>query len=373
MTRVLVTGSKGFIGSNLCLRLSERKDIELIEFHREHSLEALESMIFDADFIFHLAGENKPKSLEGFQISNVALTKKICELVLKNKKKIPIVFSSSTQAELDNSYGRSKKEAEDLLASFSVAAENPVAIYRLPGVFGKWSRPNYNSVVSTFCFNIANNKEIEIHDPDSKLLLTYIDDVINLFFQYFDETADKLIFPKIYPKYEVTIQELAVTILAFRDSRQNLISENVGTGLTRALYSTYLSYFTQSQVSYSLESHCDDRGMFVEILKTKESGQFSFFTINPGVTRGQHYHHTKTEKFLVVRGVAKFRFKNLLSKESSEVIASANELMIVESIPGWAHDISNPTDEEVLVMLWANEIFNPENPDTIEYNLDEIK
>jgi len=371
MRRILVTGSKGFLGSNVCLKLSEDHNNKIIEFHRETPIATLENLIPKVDFIIHLAGENKPKNVKDFQISNVHLTARICEIVQKNRKKIPIIFSSSTQAILDNPYGKSKKDAEDLLTSFSKNTGNPVAIYRLPGIFGKWSRPNYNSVVATFCFNIANNKKIEIHDPDANISLIYIDDVMNLFEQYLNNTDSRLIYPDISPTYEVNVSELAETIKAFKESRNNLISENVGTGFQRALYSTYLSYLNISQISYPLISHDDKRGMFVEMLKTKDSGQFSFFTINPGITRGQHYHHTKTEKFLVVRGSATFRFKNLCTEESSQLTVSSSDLVIVESIPGWAHDISNQTDEETLVMLWANENFNPNNPDTIQYSLDE--
>jgi UDP-2-acetamido-2,6-beta-L-arabino-hexul-4-ose reductase len=373
MKKVLITGSKGFLGSNLCLRLSENSSIEVFKFCRESSLDSLEKVIPTVDIIIHLAGENKPELVQDFQTCNVDLTKKICEIVCKNEKKIPIIFSSSTQATLNNPYGNSKRDAENVLSSFFKKTSNPVAIFRLPGVFGKWSRPNYNSVVSTFCYNIANNKKIEIHDPDAKISLVYIDDLIELFCQCVENSVIGLTYPDIKPVYETTVSQLAIIIAAFKDSRKNLISENVGTGFTRALYSTYLSYLDHSQISYPLISHQDDRGKFVEILKTKDAGQFSFFTINPGVTRGQHYHHTKTEKFLVVKGLAKFRFKNLLTNERSEFSVSGNDHVVVESIPGWAHDISNPAQEEALVMLWANENFNPENPDTIGYSLDESK
>ncbi len=371
MINVLITGSKGFLGSNLCLRLSEDHNIQIHEFHRGTPSSELEILIPKADFIIHLAGENKPKNINDFQTTNINLTKRLCEIIKNHNKKIPILFSSTTQVTLDNPYGKSKKEAEDILSTLVKDTGNPVAIFRLPGVFGKWCRPNYNSVVATFCFNIANNMDIEIHNPDAKITLVYIDDVINLFLQYINKTFTNLTYPKIIHTYDTSVLDLANIIKAFKESRKNLISENVGTGFTRALYATYLSYLNISQISYPLISHRDDRGMFVEMLKTKHSGQFSFFTINSGVTRGQHYHHSKTEKFLVVKGIAKFRFKNLLTKESSELTVNSEDLTVVESIPGWAHDISNPSNEETLVMLWANENFNPANPDTIGYCLDE--
>jgi UDP-2-acetamido-2,6-beta-L-arabino-hexul-4-ose reductase len=371
MINVLITGSKGFLGSNLCLRLSEDHNIQIHEFHRGTPLSELEILVPTADFIIHLAGENKPKNINDFHSTNVNLTKRLCEIINNHNKEIPILFSSTTQATLDNPYGKSKKEAEDILSTFAKDTGNPVAIYRLPGVFGKWCRPNYNSVVATFCFNIANNIDIEIHNPDAKLTLVYIDDVMNLFLQDIKKTITNLTYPEIIHSYDTSVLDLANKIKAFKESRKNLISENVGTGFTRALYATYLSYLNISQISYPLISHQDDRGMFVEMLKTKNSGQFSFFTINSGVTRGQHYHHSKTEKFIVVKGMAKFRFKNLLTKEFSEFTVNSEDLTVVESIPGWAHDISNPSNEETLVMLWANENFNPANPDTIGYSLDE--
>lgn len=371
MINVLITGSKGFLGSNLCLRLSEEHNIQIQEFHRDTPLSELGILVSTADFIIHLAGENKPKNINDFHSSNVNLTKRLCETIKNHNKKIPILFSSTTQVTLDNPYGKSKKEAEDILSTFAKDTGNPVAIYRLPGVFGKWCRPNYNSVVATFCFNIANNIDIEIHNPDAKITLVYIDDVVNLFLQDIKKTITNLTYPEIIHTYDTSVLDLAKTIKAFKESRKNLISENVGTGFTKALYATYLSYLNISQSTYPLISHRDDRGIFVEVLKTKHSGQFSFFTINPGVTRGQHYHHSKTEKFIVLKGMAKFRFKNLLTKEFSEFTVNSEDLTVVESIPGWAHDISNPFNEEALVMLWANENFNPANPDTIGYSLDE--
>lgn len=372
--RILVTGADGFIGKNLLARLKEDSSFKVSTFLRCDSEESLYQEIFCADAIVHLAGENRPASLEQFDVVNRLLTEKICRILRDLNKKIPIILSSSIQAELDNSYGKSKKAAEIAVMALATENENPIAIYRLPGVFGKWCKPNYNSVVATFCYNIAHELPIQVNESDFLIKLVYIDDVISSFLKYLRSEficgVEKI---TVQPEYSCSIKDLAFQINQFKNCRNTLISEKVGSGFVRALYSTYVSYLPNEKFTYKLSSHVDNRGSFVEVLKTKDSGQFSYFTAHPGITRGGHYHHTKTEKFLVIKGTAKFRFNNIITGERYTVETSNFEPVVVETIPGWAHDITNIGDDELIVMLWANEVFDHNNPDTIMRKMENEK
>ena len=364
--KVLVTGSKGFIGKNLCLRLEEMAEFEIMVSDRKDSIGSLTAKLYEADMVVHLAGENRPINEKEYNKVNFELTQQICNTIQKSGKITPIIFASSTQASKDNSYGKSKLAAENALKLFSDETGNPVIIYRLPGVFGKWCRPNYNSVVATFCYNIAHEKEIKIDDPNFLLTLVYIDDVVDCFVEKLIGSFQKgLDEASVQPEYSTSIGNLAVNIYEFKNCRTSLVSEQVGEGFLRALYSTYVSYFPVTMFSYSLEAHVDERGSFVEMLKTKRSGQFSFFTAHPGITRGGHYHHSKTEKFLVLKGEALFRFRHVLTNEMFEIKTSDKQSIVVETVPGWTHDVTNIGNEEIIVMLWANEIFDPMKPDTI--------
>ena len=244
-------------------------------------------------------------------------------------------------------------------------------IYRLPGVFGKWAKPNYNSVVSTFCNNIANDIPIKIDDRSMLIDLVFIDDLVELFLFNLNNIKEGIFFPKIKKINRISVGELSDQIHKFKESKENLILEKVGSGLTRALYSTYITYLPKSKFIYRLKSHDDKRGSFVEMAKTLNSGQFSYFTAHPGVTRGLHYHHTKTEKFLVIQGNSRFRFKNIITNEYHEIYANGEEPSIVETIPGWSHDIKNIGDSILIVMLWANEIFDLKNPDTFQSEINQ--
>jgi len=362
--KVLVTGSDGFIGKNLSVHLEER-NFEVLRFVRDSNIDFLEECVSQADAIIHLAGENRPENLAAFETTNVGLTSKLCELISKFTKSVPIVFASSIQAELDNAYGLSKLAAEERLIALCKNSGINLAIYRLPGVFGKWCKPNYNSVVATFCHNIANGLPIMINDATTRLKLVYVDDVVNSFIDFIS-TPNSL--PKLYcdinNEYDISLGDLADQINGFKNVKVSLVTDDVGSGFTRALYSTYLSYLPMSEFSYEVPKYGDERGDFVEMLKTKNSGQFSYFTAHPGVTRGGHYHHTKTEKFLVVSGKAKFKFKNIITHEQHELIVSGDQPEVVDTVPGWSHDITNIGDSELVVMLWANEIFDPDKPDT---------
>lgn len=366
--KVLVTGANGFIGQNLMIRLRE-KGIEAIPFLRGMPLDELPKMINEVDFIFHLAGVNRPQSETEFFEGNAELTGYLCDAVKVAKRKIPVLYTSSIQAVRDNPYGSSKHAAEEALIALEKETGAPVYLYRLLNVFGKWCRPNYNSVVATFCHNIANDLPIQISNPVATLELVYIDDVVTSFLRYLDDLPSGLCWPEIAPVYSITLGALAEQISLFKESRTTMVAEPVGGGLARALYATYLSYLRPERFSYAVQTHADARGRFVEMLKTKDSGQFSFFTAHPGITRGGHYHHTKNEKFLVIQGKARFGFRHVVSGESYEVMTDGEHPQIVETVPGWSHDITNIGNEEMIVMLWANEIFDRQHPDTIAYEV----
>ena len=362
--KVLITGANGFVGKNLIAHLRERKDVEVLRFCREDNIASLHSLVSEVDFVFHLAGVNRPKDVEEFKVGNADLTQALCAAVAVSGRKIPILYTSSIQAELANAYGDSKREAEDALLNLSTTFGNSVHLFRLPNVFGKWARPNYNSAVATFCHNIANNLPVSINDANAKISLVYIDDVISSFISVMDGKQAGNPFVKIEQNYSITVGDLSAQLYAFKESRQSMISERVGTGLVRALYSTYLSYLPPEEFTYEVPKYGDARGVFVEMLKTKDSGQFSYFTAHPGITRGGHYHHTKTEKFLVISGKACFRFRHITSGEYYELFTDGEAPKIVETVPGWSHDITNVGESEMIVMLWANEIFDRELPDT---------
>lgn len=365
---ILITGSQGFIGKNLIQHLSEKKEVTLLTFSRENNLSELPKLVNKADIIFHLAGINRPKELSEFYEGNSSFTELLCQAVLESGKTTPIIFSSSTQATNQNDYGKSKLQAEESLIKLNEKTQNPIAIYRLPNVFGKWCKSNYNSVVATFCNNIIHNIPLTINDPKVELNLVYIDDVITEFLTYitksYHESTPKDLYKTIPITYQTTVGELANTLQNFHEQRQNMLIDRVGDGLIRALYATYISYLPKEQFAYPIQKHEDPRGRFVEMLKTQDSGQFSYFTALPGITRGGHYHHSKTEKFLVIKGTALFKFKNLLTNEYYELITTGDTPQVVDTATGWTHDITNIGTDEMIVMLWANEVFDPNNPDT---------
>ncbi|MCG4455173.1 capsular polysaccharide biosynthesis protein CapF [Pseudomonas sp. MMS21-TM103] len=362
--KVLITGSNGFVGKNLAMHLSERKDVEVLRFIRGDDVALLPALVTTVDFVFHLAGVNRPQNTQEFKTGNIDLTQALCDAVKASGKPVPVLYTSSSQAQQDNPYGSSKRGAEEALLELSSQHGSAVHLFRLPNVFGKWARPNYNSAVATFCHNIARDLPIQINDPHARINLVYIDDVVAHFIEVMDGKSTAEPFASIDPQYSITVGELAEQLYAFRDSRKSLVTEPVGTGLVRALYSTYLSYLPPERFTYDVPKYGDQRGVFVEMLKTKDSGQFSYFTAHPGITRGGHYHHSKTEKFLVIKGNACFRFRQIVSGEFYELFTDGEQPEIVETVPGWTHDITNVGDEDMIVMLWANEIFDREHPDT---------
>ncbi len=367
--RVLVTGANGFIGKNLVVRLNELSNVSVTTFVRGDDAARLPALVAQADAVVHLAGENRPADEAAFAQVNTGLTSALCNAIQheigSTGRHVPLVLASSTQAERDNPYGRSKLAAEEAVQALAKETGNPCVIFRLPGVFGKWCKPNYNSVVATFCHNIARDIPIQINDPVASLRLVYVDDVVTALLNALEAPASGCVPAKVEPEYTTTLGELANQIRAFNDCRSTLMTERVGTGFVRALYATYVSYLPNDKFSYQVPQHADPRGVFVEMLKTPDSGQFSFFTAHPGITRGGHYHHTKTEKFLVIKGDALFRFRHLISNELVELRTSGDTPQVVDTIPGWTHDITNVGDDEMVVMLWANENFDRQKPDTV--------
>jgi len=362
--KVLVTGADGFVGKNLCVNLQQNPDIGVLKFSRESKLTDLPSLVAQVDFIFHLAGVNRPEDPAEFVSGNTDLTRALCDAVISSGRPVPVLYTSSIQAERENAYGVSKRGAEEALQKLALSHGVPVHLFRLPNVFGKWARPNYNSAVATFCHNIARDLPVQINDRSSLIRLVYIDDVIEHFVAVMEGTLAGDPFVTVAPEYSISVGELADLLQTFKNSRVTLVTEAVGTGLTRALYSTYLSYLPPESFTYAVPKYGDSRGVFVEMLKTHDSGQFSFFTAHPGITRGGHYHHTKTEKFLVIKGKACFRFRHILTGEFYELFTDGDTPEIVETVPGWAHDITNVGEDEMVVMLWANEIFDRAKPDT---------
>jgi UDP-2-acetamido-2,6-beta-L-arabino-hexul-4-ose reductase len=363
--RILVTGANGFIGSNLIQRLKEMGEHEILPTTNETSPSLTAAKCREADFVFHLAGVNRPRESREFQEGNVDFTSFLCQELAKEGRSIPVVFSSSTQATLDNPYGVSKREAEEVLAHYGDTTGSPVRIFRLTNVFGKWSRPDYNSAVATFSHNIARGLPITVNDPRAPLRLVYIDHVVDAFLAQLGSEEPGLARPEVSPVFETTVGEVARILEGFRESRSRLVTAPVGTGLVRALWATYVSFLPPSDFAYTVPIHRDPRGEFAEMLRTADSGQFSYFTAGPGVTRGEHYHHSKTEKFLVIRGTARFQFRNVLTLEACEFTVQGGSGAIVETVPGWTHNVTNIGTDELIIMLWANECFDPTRPDTM--------
>lgn len=362
--RIVVTGADGFIGRNLRLRLQEAGHTDIVAITRRSSEGEVLAALAGADFVFHLAGVNRPQDPAEFAVGNADTTGRLCDALKASGRGAVVVLASSTQAAQDNPYGRSKRGAENHVLAYSAATGAPVHVFRLTNVFGKWARPNYNSAVATFCHNRAHDLPIQVNDPSAVLRLVYVDDVVDAFLRVLSAPAATAAFAEAGPVYETTVGEVAGIIESFRESRQNLTTPRVGTGLVRALYSTYLSYLEPDAFEYRVPVHADPRGGFVEMLKTPDCGQFSYFTVHRGITRGEHYHHTKTEKFLVIKGTAHFGFRHIVTGQTHELVTRGGEARIVETVPGWTHNITNIGDDELIVMLWANEIFDRNRPDT---------
>ncbi|MBU3108876.1 polysaccharide biosynthesis C-terminal domain-containing protein [Clostridium gasigenes] len=363
--KILVTGSNGFIGKNLVEKLNELKDYEIITIDKENSKEELVNGVICADFIFHLAGINRPKNDAEFFEGNTGLTEEIISVLKENNKKTSILITSSIQAELDNAYGKSKKGAEDALLAYGVESDAKVFIYRLSNVFGKWCRPNYNSAVATFCHNIATGEEIFISDPSKEMTLVYIDDVVRNLVRTMNDKNAKLGYITVDVEHKITLGEIVDLINSFKNSRADLMIPNMGSEITKKLYSTYLSYLPEDNFSYPLKMNVDSRGSFTEVLKTADRGQVSINISKPGITKGNHWHNTKNEKFLVVSGNGVVRFRKLGSEKIIECRVSGEKLEVVDIPVGYTHSIVNEGTADMVTLMWVNEVFNSEIPDTI--------
>ncbi|CNH13013.1 polysaccharide biosynthesis C-terminal domain-containing protein [Yersinia pekkanenii] len=368
MQRVLITGANGFIGKNLNVALKER-NFSVMTFVHGDNLSELTDKVVAADIIYHLAGVNRPLTDNEFVSANTGFTEILVKIIVERNPNVSLIYTSSKQAEKNNPYGKSKLNAEKIILDAIEKSNIKAAIYRLHGVFGKWCRPNYNSVVATFCHNVINDIPLVISDPLFNLELVYIDDVIDAFINHLDIIDNDNLFFYISTQYKISLEELANKIKGFKSSRNTLMIDSVGTDITRALYATYLSYLPPEKFSYAVPVYEDLRGSFAELLKTPSHGQFSFFTAKPGIIRGGHYHHTKNEKFIVVSGQALFRFEHIITHQVIEFEKNSSHIEIVETIPGWAHNIKNIGSEDLIVMLWANEIFDRSKPDTIAWDM----
>lgn len=363
--KILVTGARGFIGKNLVAELRNRGYKEIFEFTRETDLSLLEHYCKEANFVFHLAGVNRPKNQDEFMEGNYGFTSILLELLKKNKNTCPVMISSSIQAELNNPYGISKKAGEDLLFNYSKETGAEVFIYRLPNVFGKWCKPNYNSAIATFCYNIAHDLPITVNNRNTELKLVYIDDVLEELISALNGKANRVgDFCEVPIVHKITLGEIVDLIYSFKKSREERSVPNMSDPFTKKLYSTYLSYLPKDQFSYDLKMNVDHRGSFTEFIKTPDRGQVSVNISKPGITKGNHWHHTKNEKFLVVSGKGVIRFRKIDSDEVIEYYVSGDKLQVVDIPTGYTHNIENLGDTDMVTIMWANEYFDPERPDT---------
>ncbi|PTX98379.1 NAD-dependent epimerase/dehydratase family protein [Opitutus sp. ER46] len=361
----LVTGAAGFIGRHVVEALGRQKDARIFAYDVNSSAEVLEEGLRSADVIVHLAGVNRPKDPKEFETGNTGFTEEICAKLKAFGRKPTIIMTSSIQAALDNPYGVSKLKAEEALGAWARESGGRAIVFRLKNVFGKWCRPNYNSVTATFCHNIAHDLPISISDPARVLELVYIDDVIAAVLGAASETnsGGKLEYREVETFYRVTLGDLAAKIQSFRESRRSLVLPSFEEEFTRRLYATYLSYFDGPQFGYALEQKTDPRGCLAEFMKSAQFGQIFVSRTKPGITRGNHYHHTKTEKFLVVEGDAVIRFRHVENNEVIEHRVSGHEFRVVDIPPGYVHSIENVGTTELVTLFWASEIFDPQRPD----------
>jgi UDP-2-acetamido-2,6-beta-L-arabino-hexul-4-ose reductase len=366
MKTVLVTGAKGFIGRNLIAHLKEKKDVRILPYDLDGDWNQLRIQLSEVDIIFHLAGINRPQKIQEFEEGNAGFTKHLCESLQELGCKPKMIMTSSIQASLDNPYGISKRHAEDAVRRYSCETGGSAVIYRLKNVFGKWCRPNYNSVTATFCHNIAHDLPISISDPQNVVDLVYIDDVVK---QMLDEMnkppapVDCLAEDTI-PSTRITLGDLAGRIQAYHDMRSNLMVPDFSERFNQCLYASYLSYVEPENHESGLDVKSDARGNLAEFIKSQHFGQIFVSRTRPGITRGNHYHHTKTEKFFVVAGEGLIRMRSIEGGEIIEYLVHGEQYRVVDIPPGYTHSITNTGEDEMITLFWASEVFDPDKPDT---------
>ncbi len=377
--KILVTGAKGFVGRNLCLTLQQMPDVEVLKYDLGDEPK-LDGYVAECDFVMHLAGVNRPRDPAEFKTGNTVFTEDILENLAARSNPPPVLLSSSIQAALDNDYGKSKLAAEDAVRAYGDKTGAPVFIYRLANVFGKWCRPNYNSAVATWVYNIARDLPIMVRDPAATVTLVYIDDVVKSFISHVErvETCREIESTcsirstrlkeilSVEPSYTRSLGEIVELIKSFHDEPNTLMVPDQQDGFTKKLYSTYLAALPEDKFSYPLNMHCDNRGSFTEALHSAERGQVSVNVSKPGIAKGQHWHHTKHEKFLVVSGRGEINFR-MADDPNGKVITykvSGDKLEVVRIPPGYTHNIVNVGDTDMVTLMWANEVFDPANPDT---------
>jgi len=363
--KILITGSKGFVGKNLIAELRNQGFNDLLEFDVDTNPALLDDYARDCSFVFHLAGVNRPVEQSEFMAGNFGFTSLLLHALKNHNNKAPVLITSSTQAALENPYGMSKKAGEDLIFEYSKESGVRAFVYRLPNVFGKWCRPNYNSGVATFCYNIANDLPIQVNDPEVMMNLVYIDDVIaSLIGKLKNGSDNQGTFESVEPVHTIKLGEIVKLIYDFKESRQNLLLPDLGDAFTKKLYSTYLSYLPVDKFSYLLKTNVDERGSFTEFIKSPDRGQVSINTSKPGITKGNHWHHTKNEKFLVVSGTGVIRFRKVDSTEIIEYHVSGEKPEVVDIPVGYTHNIQNLGQQDMVTVMWVNEIFDKDKPDT---------
>ena len=375
---ILVTGANGFVGRNLVSQLENiasgkarnyaiaGEELHVLCYDVDSDPAALEEYCRRADFVFNLAGVNRPEDPSEFMKGNFGFASLLLDTLKKCGNACPVMISSSTQAALDNPYGESKRAGEELLFEYGRETGAKVLVYRFPNVFGKWCRPNYNSAVATFCHNIAHGLPIRVNDPSVVMHLVYIDDVVDELIGALSGDEHRAgAFCEVPVVHEITLGGIVDLLYSFRDMQQDLEVPDFGDAFTKKLYSTYLSYLPKEKFCYPLKMNVDNRGSFTEIIRTPDRGQFSVNISKPGITKGEHWHHTKNEKFVVVSGHGLVQLRKIGTDEVINFEVCGEKMEVVEMIPGYTHNIINLSDTEDLVtFMWANEAFNPERPDT---------
>ena len=373
---ILVTGAKGFVGRNLCAELKNIRDgkaktykvtsnLDIMEYDVDTDVSLLDDYCRKADFVFNLAGVNRPKDPKEFMEGNFGFASTLLDTLKKHHNTCPIMIASSTQALLDNPYGESKRAGEKLMRDYSRETGAKVIIYRFTNLFGKWCRPNYNSAVATFCNNIANDLPIKVNDPNVEMHLIYIDDLVHELISCL--TGDEHYngeFAEVPVQYAIKLGEIAELLYSFKKSRTDLTVPDMSDAFAKKLYATYLSYLPKDGFAYPLNMHVDNRGSFTEIIRTLDRGQFSVNISKPHITKGNHWHHTKNEKFLVVSGKGIIRFRKVGTDEVIEYPVSGEKLEVIDIPTGYTHNIENIGDTDMVTFMWCNEPFDPENPDT---------